>query len=84
MKDNECVLFVRGIYPFFCDKFVIEKHLNYKLLEDSKKENAYLLSNVKTVGFHAPEETESAELHSEPVEEQNSTVDVKDNQSDKS
>jgi type IV secretion system protein VirD4 len=83
MKDNECILFVRGIYPFFCDKFVIEKHLNYKLLEDSKKENAYLLSNVKTVGFHAPEETESAELHSEPVEEQNSTVDVKDNQSDK-
>ena len=83
MKDNECILFVRGIYPFFCDKFVIEKHLNYKLLEDSKKENAYLLSNVKTVSFHAQEETESTELHSEPVEEQNNTVDVKDNQSDK-
>lgn len=23
MKDNECILFVRGIYPFFCIKFVI-------------------------------------------------------------
>ena len=22
MKDNECILFVRGLYPFFCDKFV--------------------------------------------------------------
>ena len=22
MKDNECILFVRGIYPFFCNKFV--------------------------------------------------------------
>ena len=69
MKDNECILFVRGIYPFFCDKFVIEKHLNYKLLEDSNKENAYLLSNVNTVSFNEPEEAESEVLHSEPVEE---------------
>lgn len=51
MKDNECILFVRGIYPFFCDKFVIEKHTNYKLLEDADKNNAYLLSNVNTVKF---------------------------------
>ena len=37
MKDNECILFVRGIYPFFCDKYKIEKHPNYVLLEDSAK-----------------------------------------------
>lgn len=67
MKDNECILFVRGIYPFFCDKFVIEKHLNYKLLEDANKDNAYLLSNVHTVPFGFANEQESENLHTEPI-----------------
>lgn len=69
MKDNECILFVRGIYPFFCDKFVIEKHPNYKLLEDSNKDNAYLISNIKTVQYGSSEEQENEDLHSEPVED---------------
>lgn len=69
MKDNECILFVRGIYPFFCDKFVIEKHLNYKLLEDSNKDNAYLLSDVNTVKFSFGNEQENEDLHSEPAED---------------
>ncbi|HHX57468.1 MAG TPA: type IV secretory system conjugative DNA transfer family protein, partial [Clostridiales bacterium] len=63
MKDNECILFVRGISPFFCDKFVIEKHLNYKLLEDSNKDNAYLLSGVNTVKFYSEDEQDNEDLH---------------------
>lgn len=69
MKDNECILFVRGIYPFFCDKFVIEKHPNYKLLEDSNKDNAYLISDIKTVQYGSSDEQENEDLHSEPVED---------------
>lgn len=69
MKDNECILFVRGIYPFFCDKFVIENHPNYRLLEDVDKENAYLLCNVDTVKFQSDEEQENEELHTESAEE---------------
>lgn len=69
MKDNECILFVRGIYPFFCDKFVIEKHPNYKLLEDSTKDNAYLISDIKTVQYGSFDEQENEDLHSEPVED---------------
>lgn len=69
MKDNECILFVRGIYPFFCDKFVIEKHPNYKLLEDSNKDNAYLISNIKTVQYGSCDEQETEDLHSEPIED---------------
>lgn len=59
MKDNECILFVRGIYPFFCNKFVIEKHPNYKLLEDWDRDNAYLISDIKTVqyGYYDEQET---------------------------
>ena len=69
MNDNECILFVRGIYPFFCNKYVIEKHPNYVLLEDSNKENAYLLSEITTVKAEVTDDTEEAELHTEPVEE---------------
>ena len=69
MKDNECILFVRGIYPFFCDKFVIEKHPNYKLLEDADKNNAYLLSNVNTVKFDNSDEQENEDIYTESAEE---------------
>lgn len=70
MKDNECILFVRGIYPFFCDKFVIEKHPNYKRLEDSDPDNAYLIKDIETVKFNDEIETESGEnIYSEPVED---------------
>ena len=69
MKDNECILFVSGIYPFFCDKFVIEKHPNYKLLEDSNKDNAYLISDIKTVQYGSCDEQETEDLHSEPIED---------------
>ncbi len=74
MKDNECILFVRGIYPFFCDKFVIEEHPNYKLLEDADKNNAYLLSNVNTVKFDDSNEQENEDLHSEPVEDSENQI----------
>lgn len=74
MKDNECILFVRGIYPFFCDKFVIEKHPNYKRLEDFDSQNAYLIKDIETVKFNDEIETESGEnIYSEPVEDRGDT-----------
>lgn len=73
MKDNECILFVRGIYPFFCNKFVIEKHPNYKLLEDWDRDNAYLISDIKTVQYGYYGEQENEDSHSEPVEDSEST-----------
>ncbi|MBR5088507.1 MAG: TraM recognition domain-containing protein, partial [Ruminiclostridium sp.] len=71
LKDNECILFVRGIYPFFCDKFKIEKHPNYALLEDSAKENAYLLSDIHTVTAQSDiqDDADNGDLMTEPVEE---------------
>lgn len=65
MKDNECILFVRGLYPFFCDKFVIEKHPNYKLLEDFDSQNAYLIQDIETVKFNDNSGAEDEDLHSE-------------------
>lgn len=67
MKDNECILFVRGIYPFFCNKYKIERHPNYRLLEDANKDNAYLIGDVETVKSDRTAEYSDNELHSEPV-----------------
>ena len=48
MKPDRCILIVRALYPFFCHKFNIEKHPNYKHLEDSDKKNAYLIDDLHT------------------------------------
>ncbi len=48
MKTNECVLMVRALYPFFCHKFDIEKHVNYAYLEDSNEKYAYLIDDLHT------------------------------------
>lgn len=48
MKPDRCILIVRALYPFFCHKFNIEKHPNYKYLEDSDKKNAYLIDDLHT------------------------------------
>ena len=63
MKPNECVLIVRALYPFFCHKFDIEKHQNYKYLEDSNKNYAYLIDDLHTE--KAPDMTP---IYSETVE----------------
>ncbi|MBR1383059.1 MAG: type IV secretory system conjugative DNA transfer family protein, partial [Ruminococcus sp.] len=81
MKDNECILFVRGIYPFFCNKYKIERHPNYKLLEDSNEDNAYLISDIKTVKFDQASEDEN-DLHSEPVDEDTEHEAVPENTND--
>ena len=74
MKDNECILFVRGIYPFFCNKYVIEKHRNYGLLEDADKNNAYLLSNIVTVKSESIDDADEPDLYTEPAEESTPAV----------
>lgn len=48
MKPMQCVLIVRAFYPFFGNKFNIEKHPNYKFLEDSNKKYAYEIHDLHT------------------------------------
>ena len=62
MKPDRCILIVRALNPFFCHKFNIEKHQNYQYLEDSNKEYAYLIDDLRTE--KAPD---TAESHTEKV-----------------
>ena len=63
MPPMECVLIIRAFYPFQCHKFNIEKHPNYKYLEDSNKDYAYEVEKIKTLSM-----PDNAELHTEQLE----------------
>ena len=80
MKANECVLIVRALYPFFCQKFDIEKHPNYGFLEDSNKKYAYLIDGLVTE--KAPDMTANytekipPKAVSKPIDDEEAITDV--------
>ena len=41
MDGGKCIYQLRGVRPFYSDKFDITKHKNYKLLEDYDKKNFF-------------------------------------------
>ena len=41
MDGGKCIFQLRGVRPFFSDKFDITKHKNYRLLEDDDKKNRF-------------------------------------------
>jgi type IV secretion system protein VirD4 len=41
MDGGKCILQLRGVRPFFSDKFDITRHKNYPLLLDASKENKF-------------------------------------------
>ena len=41
MDDSECILIIRGIYPFRGLKYQYDRHPNYKYTADQTKENLY-------------------------------------------
>jgi len=45
MDGAKCILQVRGVRPFFSDKFDIEKHHNYKYLADSNPKYIFDIVN---------------------------------------
>lgn len=46
MPISDCIVRIRSHNPFYCSKYPIEQHPNYKFLEDYDKANAF---DVKTV-----------------------------------
>lgn len=50
MDNNDCIVMVRGLNPFFAAKFEITNHLRYGMLDEAniEKNTYYLSQNVKT------------------------------------
>ena len=41
MDGGKCILQLRGVRPFFSDKYDITKHPNYRYLSDADPKNAF-------------------------------------------
>jgi len=41
MPGGKCILQLQGLYPFYSDKYAIEKHPKYKYLSDYDKKNTF-------------------------------------------
>ena len=47
MNVKDCIVFIKGLPPYFGEKYNIEKHKNYKQLSDYNKDNTYKLELSK-------------------------------------
>ena len=65
MDGSKCILQVRGVRPFFSDKYDITKHPNYQYLSDYDKKNTFdiekYLSTQLKIGPDTPIELYDAE-----------------------
>ena len=41
MPDSNCILFIRGLRPFYSEKFKLENHPNYKLLHEANSDHYF-------------------------------------------
>ena len=46
MDGNKCILQLRGVRPFYSDKFDITKHKRYKQLSDYDKKMSFMWKNT--------------------------------------
>lgn len=47
MPDDDCILMIRGLYPFYSKKYVLENHPRYKHLYDYSDENYFDYRDAK-------------------------------------
>ena len=72
MPISDCILRIRSHHPFYCTKYPIEKHPNYKYLEDSDPNNAYEVSEIRSVTikeFEAQQRATCSTKQETPVED---------------
>lgn len=72
MPISDCIVMIRSHNPFYCTKYPIQDHPNYKFLEDFNKDNAFDVDTIKAVSM------EEFEKSCKPVEK----VDICINNSD--
>ena len=67
MPITDCILMIRSHNPFYCTKYPIEKHPNYKFLGDYDVANAYDVETVHIITIKEFEEQQKAHQKKESV-----------------
>ncbi len=68
MDGGKCILQLRGVRPFFSDKYDITKHPNYKYLSDADPRNAFNIEKFLSTQLR-PKPEESYEVFEIDVDE---------------
>lgn len=63
MDNNNCVLFIRGEYPFFCTKYPLEKHPGYKLSGDANDKYIFDVQELINTGEKRAKPQPEKEAH---------------------
>ena len=69
MDGGKCILQLRGVRPFFSDKYDITKHPNYKYLSDADPRNAFNIEKFLSTQLR-PKPEESYEVFEINVDEE--------------
>ena len=56
MDGSKCIMQLRGVRPFFSNKYDITKHPNYKYLSDYDKKNAFDIEKFLSTKYVAKPE----------------------------
>ena len=71
MPISDCIVMMRSHNPFYCAKYPIEKHPNFKFLEDYDSSNAFDVTKIKVVTMEEFEKTNVQRANSkESLEEE--------------
>ena len=65
MPITDCLLKIRSHNPFYCTKYPIEDHPNYKYLEDHDKNNAFDVKTIRSVSIAEFEAQNQARMKEE-------------------
>ena len=66
MKDDNCIYFLRGFKPFFCHKYPLEKHPNFKLSGDGNKDLEYFYEKEHPEVKDKSKKKKETDLRSKP------------------
>lgn len=59
LAGNKCILLIKGVKPFYSDKYKIERHKRYKQLADYDKKNTYVIEKEISMVPELKSETET-------------------------
>lgn len=62
MDNNNCILFIRGLHPFFGEKYDYPKHPNYHMTGDADKELLFMVNEKFHTAASNKEADEAEEL----------------------
>jgi type IV secretion system protein VirD4 len=74
MDGSKCILQLRGVRPFFSDKYDITQHKNYKYLSDANSKNTFSIERFLSTRLKVKPDEEYEVYEFEPDKDSEAAV----------